>query len=244
MLSSKQVNFFLSAAFFSVLFSSCSWFEKKENRANSNSVAAAAEEIPTDIPFSTKEPENYQAEIVVTTQANGENPADKMFVARSGQRQLLITDFGEKHAVSFLKTADKSYLSSAGARIYAEVSDSAQVYQSETAETKISLFTDFLNEKFDARFEKIGVENNLAKYRILLGDGKSSETFIYIDETLNIPVKQEVFSISGEQKKMLFSVEVLNFKPQADENNFSVPKDFKKVSINDFRRSIARRQIK
>jgi hypothetical protein len=95
-------------------------------------------------------------------------------------------------------------------------------------------------------FENLGAENGLTKYRVRLKDmpKDASETLIYIDENLKIPVKQEFYTINGEQKILVFSMELRNLKLQTDDKLFELPKDYRKVSSNEFQKAIRLEQVK
>src|SRR5205085_10927577 len=98
------------------------------------------------------------------------------------------------------------------------------------------LTTEWLNQKTEASFEKLKTTENLTQYRVNLGDSNSSEIFVYVDEASGLPVKQEFYAISGEQKTLTYSFELKNLKLETDENLFSIPTDFKKISIEEFRK--------
>ena len=72
-------------------------------------------------------------------------------------------------------------------------------------------------------------ENNLTNYRIKLGSSAESEIVLTYDENLKLPVKQEFYSISGEQKVLTMTVELKNFQLSADEKLFVLPQDYKRV---------------
>jgi outer membrane lipoprotein-sorting protein len=80
----------------------------------------------------------------------------------------------------------------------------------------------------------------LTKYRAHLADApnSNSETFIYVDENLKIPVRQEFYKTNGEQKILVFSMELRNFKLEAADELFELPKDYRKVSPNEFQKTI------
>ena len=71
------------------------------------------EEIKSDIPFSTKEPQIFQAEMVIM--ANGAE--NKKFIARSGNNRRFDYNFGAKNQVSTIQT-DKIYTVFADKKIF------------------------------------------------------------------------------------------------------------------------------
>lgn len=214
------------------LFSACYFRQNAENNSPAPT-PSVAEELKSDVPFLNKEPENFQAEFVVT--ANGE--ADKTFVARNGGNRRFDYNFGEKNQFSVVQTADgKGFLTFKDKKIYAENTSDSGMSEAENPFDFLTI--ELLNQKATVKFEKLGAENSLTKYRAILGESGKSEVVIWIDEKIGLPVKQEFYSFNGDQKTMNFTFEMKNFKPQTDENLFKIPKDFRKVSIKEFQTSL------
>lgn len=239
MFSSTPAKLFYLVLFFSIGFSACGFWSSR----NENSNAAATppnftvQEIPSEIPFSNKEPEVFQGEIVVSNFTGGEKSERKTFVARSGTRRLAIYAAGEKTEVSFLQIDETRAFSIYPAKkIYTENAPN----RASPAPSNSENFGDFLtvvwlNAKSSAAFENLGAENGLSKFLVRLNNSEASEILIYVDENLKIPVRQEFYSRAGEQKNLLYTVELKNFQLQADDNFFEPPsKDFRKVSKEEF----------
>lgn len=230
MFSTNSAKVLLVFFFALTLFSACNFRQESENETSAPT-PFVAEELKSDIPFVNKEPKNFQAEFVVT--ANGKT--DIIFAARNGGKRRVDYNFGEKNQFSFVQTADgKDFLMLKDKKIYAENLNNSGVSGAENPFDFLT--TEWLNQKADVRFEKSGAENGLTKYRAILGENGKSEVLVWIDEKIGLPVKQEFYSVSGEQKTVNFSFEMKNFKLQTDENLFEVPKDFRKVSIEEFRK--------
>jgi hypothetical protein len=237
MLSSNPAKLFSLVFFFSICFSACGfWSRAGENSNVANSGTFTAQEIPSEIPFSTREPENFQCEIVVSTFAGGEKSERRTLTARSGARRLSIFAVGEAGEISLLQIDEARAFSIYPAKkVYTET-----FFNRASSASGGEAFGDFLtvarlNSKSSAAFESLGAENGLSKFRARLNDSDASEIVIYVDENLKIPVKQEFYSRAGEQKTLLYMVELKNFQLQADEKLFEPPsKDFRKVSKEEF----------
>ena len=228
MLSSNLAKLFFLSFLALTLFSACRWWQKAENESPTPT-PFVAEEIKSEIPFATKEPENFQAEFVVTTGGK----EDKTFATRNGDNRRYDYHYEQKTQVSVVQTADnKSFLVFNDKKIYAENSNNATIQNAENPFDFLT--TEWLNQKADAKFESLGVENSLMKYRVSLGDNQMAESIIWVDEKIGLPVKQEFYSITGEQRILNFTFEMKNFKPQADTSLFEIPKDFRKVSVEEF----------
>ncbi len=227
MFSSKPLNLVL--LFMLISCSSCKFWQESGN-SNTSANQINAPESKNEVIFPTKEPENYQFEIVVKSDGEEEQ---KTLAAKSGQRFYSISN-----DIATLKIdATKSYLINFDKKIFAENITNAGT-SDDSAETLQSfLTTELLNRKDDATFENLGDENGLTKYRALFGE---SESLIYVDENFKLPMRQEFYSINGEERTLMYSSEIQNLKLQADESFFEVPKDFRKVSLEEFQQESIR----
>lgn len=230
---------FLSLKAFGILFlaaflaaasgAACGFWQSSEEteRAEEDSFA----ERSSDIPFSTKEPENFQAEIVVTSFAEAGAVEEAYFIARRGKSSLQKFDARQssRSARAFLRTADdRTFLIDYGSKSFREISAADSKVFSDDALIK-NLTSKWLNEKASVTFEKAGTEKNLTKYRAWFAGGENSEVLIYVDENIKLPVRQEFYTRAGEEKILKYKFEIRNFKPAAAENLFKVPDDFRRI---------------
>ena len=227
MISSKSFKILL---FFTlVCASSCRYWQTSSN-SNTNNATPTPEiaEINSEIPFATKEPETFQAEIII----KNEGEEEKSFIARSNGRTLSKNgDIGTLQI-----NANKSFLINFAKKIYFESAGKNAIQTDNIAETLNDfLTTEWLNQKTETKFESLGIENGLTKYRTTF---ESSESLIFVDENFKIPVRQEFYSIEGEAKNLVYSIELQNLKLIAEEQLFEIPKDFRKVSIEEFRQNL------
>lgn len=211
-----------------LFFASCRFGQKNEAETNAQT-PSVAEELKSEVPFSTKEPQIFQTEIVVS--AN--NRKRVYYVARNGMNRRFDYDFADVNQVSVLQT-DKNYLLYPSKKVYAE--DVGGENTSAPESWTDFLTTEWLNQRNETFYERLEPENNLAKYLIRINGSNLSESIIYVDENLGFPVKQEFYSIGGEQRVLTYSVELRNTKLQTDETTFSIPKNYRQVSIAEFRK--------
>ncbi len=237
MFSSNLFKIFLVFALLSC--QACSFWQSKTD-AIVSPTPFVAEELKSEIPFLTKEPDAFQTEIVVTAKDNFE---DKTFIAKNGANRFIAFDFQGKTEFALLQLGgNQSFLIAPSQKIFAE-------NQSETAGAKSETLNDLLtagwsNQKADAKFERLGAENNFVKYLVNLDETKKSEIIITVDERIGLPVRQEFYSISNEQKTLTLTVELKNFSLQTEAKFFEVPKDYKKVSLKEFREILRRMRAK
>lgn len=206
-----------------IVFQACQlWQDKPQNSTNST---VSVQEAKSDIPFSTKEPETFQADFIFSDVDHGER---KIFVAR--QEKKLRIDYEDGSSLLQL-TETGSFLINHQHQIYAE-----KVFQTANPEKTEETLQDFLtiewlNEKDEVKFESLPPENGLLKFKALLG---ASEVLIYFDENLQMPVKQEFLHVVGEQRDVLYRTEMKNFKPLTEPSFFELPKNYRQVSLSEY----------
>ena len=223
--------------FFSICFSACGFW----SGAGENSNAASPEpfvppEIPSEIPFLTREPEVFQCEIVISTIVNGEKSERRSFMARSGARRLATFAAGEAAEISLLQTDEtKTFSICPAKKIYTET-----VLNRAAAASGGEVFGDFLtvawlNSKSSAAFENLGAENGLSRFRASLNNSDASEIVIYVDENLKLPVKQEFFSLgAGERENFALRRRIKKFSTSGGREAF-------RAAVKRFSQSFKRR---
>lgn len=222
------------------------------NAGNSPGNSTAAGEISTTPPFSTKEPERYQATIV-TKGGLGEQSnvtgmsaltTREMQVARDGQQRRVDAELYPGMKVSYLQTGAGIYMLIPARKIYVEMKPG------DAGQSK-NLPPDFSPDKLlnqsagGARYEMLGKEdvNGRAtmKYRVTAtaktGEAQSvTESLIWIDESLGMPIKSETTTTGGAYNGAKFSMELRDIKQEADQSLFVLPPDYKKVSYEELSR--------
>lgn len=232
MLSSSSAKLFF--AFAAICLSSGCWRAAK-TETGAPAASFAADESKSGVPFATKEPENFQADFVIT--ANDSETV--VFAARGGaNRRRFDYNRGEKNHLTILQTdARRKFLILPAQKIYAENFNSETAAPAPTTDESLRDFltSNWLKQKPDANFARLGTENGLAKYAVRLNDASASEIIVFADERINLPARLEFYAARGEQKILTYAVEMKNFKSQADENLFAIPTDARRVSIETLR---------
>ncbi|MEP6902587.1 MAG: hypothetical protein ABJA66_12600 [Actinomycetota bacterium] len=232
MFSFNLTKIFTVFAIIFLLFSACRFWQT-ESGETSNKTPTVSEDLKSEIPFSITEPEQFQAEIVVTANETER----KTFVARNGANRRYDFNFGAKNQLTNLQT-DKNYLILIEQKVYAETGAAQTAATDDWANF---LTTEWLSENRAANFEKLETVDNVTKYRVRLGTGDKSEILISVEEQLGLPVREEFYSTGGGQKILTYTVELKNLKLKTDENLFAVPTDFRRVSPEEFRKILRSR---
>jgi outer membrane lipoprotein-sorting protein len=218
-----------------------------ESTAQTDSTDEAISSESYRQPFQSKEPEKYQAKIVFAfkwDESNAETVEQTTFVARDGLNRRLDFEIGDKRQLSRVETADgKSFLLVPQRKIYAEISEAASENLLTAAPEEYSLAHLLYARPPEAKFQKIGAETingkQLTKYLVDFGAVRQSEnarteTAIWIDENLRLPVRTEITAIVDQKSSGAKSVvELRDFKNEPDAGVFTVPSNFRRVSVKE-----------
>jgi hypothetical protein len=213
--------------------------------ANGNT--AVGEEV-TSPPFATKEPERYQAVRVTTYSQSGEADAvSQTFIARDGDRRREDYESPTGLKISSLQLPGGNYILIPSKKIYAELRAETSSAGTEREESVPADFSPdkLLNEaRPEARYENLGAETvggrATRKYRVTVrgktGTAKDvlTETLIWVDEQLGMPVKTETVSSGGAAaagSKIL--MELRDMKETIDAGLFDLPLDYKRVEYKE-----------
>ena len=217
---SIPAKIFLPAMFLSLLFAGCGG-----SATNQNTEKAEIIEFKTGLPFSSIEPQVYQADAIITF---GDR-LRKIHIARKNDKRRIDYDAGTDSEHSLI-TGEKKFVASSRLKVFAEIPDDGSFPAGPLDDLAQSL----LNISRDTKYEEISTENNIIKYRVLNGDQPTSEAFIYADTELGMPIRTEHFSLTGGERKLLFSFELQNVSRDVDEDVFKPAKDWKSISYKEF----------
>jgi hypothetical protein len=198
-------------------------------------------------PFGTKEPLRYQAVRVITSGRSEPGAAvaspatSRVSIARDGDKRREDFDF-DGVVISYLELSGRRLAVLPSQKIYAELG------AGEDVEIPANLSAEFspdrlLNEApSQTKYEKLGSEvlngRKAIKYRVTNDDptdqnSRKTETLIWIDETLQLPLRSETLA-STDGEKASFTTELENLNENVDASVFNLPDDYRKVSAKDF----------
>lgn len=218
MFLSNLLKFFLLTCFFVPFLQACSSSAGNENRPVSLNI-----ESKSEFPFSTKEPEVYQGDFVVTTAGTEK----KWFIARKNEMSRFDRFDGNNLVTTELIT-DKVYEIDHQRKVYMEIAGNLGGSVSD-----LGLDTFFRGKEF-REFDDLGTERNLKKFRVR-SEPAGGEVFIYIDPAIGMIVKQEFTSKSDAMPSVEFTYEIRNPKLDVDDGIFQLPAGYRKVSLSEYR---------
>ena len=213
-------------------------------RSQSNSVANDNSSNDTVIsstpPFQTREPDRYRAFRTVTIlAANGQTITTKNLIARDGDLRRNESQVGSKQ-IAYLEAPEGKFVLLPQEKIYAEVTPDTDL-PTEKSDDALERSPEGLlhAETGNSSYQRLGDEaigeRRTAKYRVTVNAVSApnvsvSETLIWIDDALKMPVKSETKSADGTR----VSMELSEIALEVDRNLFNVPGDYKKLSFADF----------
>jgi outer membrane lipoprotein-sorting protein len=233
----------------------CQGWRSVSPNGNSSSSEIITSSIP---PFATREPASYQA-VRITTTSESSNLASspletrtvRVFIAREGDWRREEYEDGAGEKIVYLENSQGRFVLIPSNKVYADLNAAEALTSSvELPQDAAEISADrLLHETHsEARYQKLGIENvegrTATKYRITKADAGngtagSSETLIWIDESLGMPIRSESTFVGAPYSKVL--MELKNLSLNVDDQLFELAMDFKKVDARLIPSIIAKR---
>jgi outer membrane lipoprotein-sorting protein len=188
-------------------------------------------------PFQTKEPERYRAVRTITTvNAAGETLVTKTSFARDGELR-----WHESGKIVYLDVPEGKFVLLPSEKVYADLTDQSTINADKEEEVSPE---GLLHEDSESTsYQKLGAESiggrNTNKYRIVVNSSTApnvsqSETMMWVDDALQMPVRSETKSADGTRVTM----ELSEIKLKVDKDLFTVPKDYQKLTFIELRKRL------
>ena len=214
MFLSNPVKILRAVCVLSMIFSGCSFW-----RGNENVGTSFAREVKSEYPFATREPDVFQAKIVIRSGGSER----RMFIARDHDRRRVEYDVGTDGHRGVILT-DKHYLLFFKPKTYSE--------QPVVGNGPIAFDTPLLpivNKRDYSEFEQVGREGSVTEFRARINESVMSEVAIFFDEKIGLPVKQEFYTVDAGERTLQYQFELYEFSTSAGPELFQVPANFRKV---------------
>ena len=213
MLLSTSVKIFCAALFLPLIFSGCSLW-----RGEANTPSFVPPQQESDIPFSTREPDVFQVEIV--TRAGGVER--RITVARDKNTRRIDYDVDtDSHRAVII--SDKEYVLDLRRKTVSE----RELAAAGAMKKEVS---SLLNVRDYADFDEVGRQGSVIEYRARVNESDASDVSIFFDESIGLPVRQDFYSVNGDERKLKYSVELRNFSREVDLGVFEIPHGFRRES--------------
>lgn len=207
---------------------SCSQSQTTTPEANVNDTVISA--TP---PFQTKEPERYSALRTITTvSVTGETEVTQNRIARDGEKRRDEREVDGLKVV-YLELKEGSFVLLPDQKQFADLSESApQAGREDDPEILADLMLH--SDPKASTYQRIGTETirgrDTQKYRVVVNTSSNanvslSETVMWIDDALQMPIKSELKSSSGA----LSTIELSEISVDVEPSLFVLPKDYEKI---------------
>ena len=222
-------------------------------RSQSNSVpnenSATDTVVSSTPPFQTKEPDRYRAiRNVTVVAANGQTVTTKNLIARDGELRRNESQVASK-TIAYLERPEGRFVLLPDEKIYAEIAPDTSLPANEDDDALERSPEGLLHaETGNTSYQTLGKEaiggRNADKYRVVVNAPSAanvsvSETLIWIDNVLRMPIKSETKSSDGTR----VSMELTDISVEVDNVLFQIPKDYQKVMFAEFRKRLLQRGL-
>ena len=211
---------------------------KSQSNPATTDTAKSDTVVSSTPPFQTKEPERYQATRIITiTTPDGKTTITKTAIARDGDLRRHESETASKQ-VAYLDLPEGRFVLLPDDKVYADLAAENGVSTNE--EEEITPERLLHTETGSTSYQKLGSEvvggRNSTKYRVVVnssggGNVSMSETLIWIDDALNMPIRSETKSPDGTQIK----TELTDILLEVDKSMFQLPQGYEKIAFSEFR---------
>ena len=218
------------------LFAGC----RSQNEPSTTPIVSSETVVSSTPPFQTKEPERYSATRITTiVTADGRTVVTKSSIARDGEMRRNESETVSK-SVAYLDVPEGRFVLLPDEKVYADLAAATDL---DTVGEDISPEGLLHGDVTHTSYQKIGTElvggRNTDKYRIVVnsstrGNVSLSETFIWIDGSLSMPIKSETTSADGTK----ITMELSNVSLDVESEVFQIPGDYKKIAFSDLRKRL------
>jgi hypothetical protein len=222
-----------------LLFVGC----RSESEPPPNAGLAPETVISSTPPFQTKEPERYQATRTVTVvTATGERVVTKTSIARDGTMRRNESETVSKR-VAYLELPEATFALLVNEKLYADLgaeTDSASSKDAEISPERLLHGEAGSNTSYQKMGTEVAGGRKANKYRVVVNSSNAgnvtlSETLIWIDEVLNMPIRSETTSSEGTR----ITMELSDISPHVERNLFQVPGDYKKITFDELHKRLS-----
>lgn len=209
--------------------------------------------IVNTLPFSTKEPERYQAEIVISFPEGGRDAEQQYFTARDGERRRIDYPLPYGKTLVLLEGPDgKTIVLLPQKKCSVENKNPSAGAAAPPGEAFGEfLTTGWLAEKIPAGFEDLGKEETggklLAKFRVRFekngGAESTSEAIVWVDEEIGMPVKTEFYSPADGRPLNKVTTEFRNLKLDVEPGIFDIAAGCQNISAAEMQKILRQERL-
>ena len=200
-------------------------------------------------PFKTNGPERYSATRTITIfNPNGDTSTSSTLIVRDGPRWREEPQATEPRVI-YLDLPAGRFIVYPDEKIYAASTNEDERANSQSEEPDENSPDRLLHiDPISTTYESLGAEKTgertISKYRIVVNVSLTenvppSETLMWIDDALNMPIKSETKSTDGTSTAMELSSVMLT----PDKKLFEIQPDYKKVGFSTLQKQLSARRL-
>jgi outer membrane lipoprotein-sorting protein len=219
-----------------LIFTSC----RPQNETVTTHNATPETVVSSTPPFQTKEPDRYSATRTITiATGSGAQVVMRTSIAKDGEKRRT-----ESAGLVYLELPEGRFVLVPDESVYADLSTESKLPNSDDEEQlEISPERLLHTEDGTTSYQNLGPETtggrSANKYRVVVnssgaGNVSLSETLIWIDDSLKMPIRSETRSADGSRVIMELSGVTLNVAASL----FQVPDDYEKIAFSEFRKRL------
>lgn len=216
-----------------VLFAGC----RAETGPTTTETTPIETTVSSTPPFQTKEPERYRATRTITiTTAGGDTMVTKTLIYKDSDRRR-----NESDGTVYLELPEGRFVLVPDEKVYAEVLTEPGVNTEEQVSPESLLHADTGSTSYQTLENEVIGGRKTSKYRVIVNSSNApnvrlSETLIWVDEALKMPIRSETTSPDGTRIRM----ELSDLSLEVDRIVFRIPEEYEKIAFSDLRH----RQVK
>ncbi len=219
-----------------LLFAAC-----KSQKEPATTLNASSEIVVSSTPpFQTKEPERYRATRITTIiTADGKTVITRSSIARDGEMRRNESETASKKIV-YLDVPDGRFVLLPDDKVYADLATGTDLGSSDEDISPEGLLHE---DETHTSYQRLGTEliggRNTDKYRIVVNSSTSgsvsqSETFVWIDQRLTMPIRTETTSADGTK----ITTELSDVALEVGAGVFQIPGDYQKIAVTELRKRL------
>ncbi|MDQ3472494.1 MAG: hypothetical protein M3447_02030 [Acidobacteriota bacterium] len=213
-----------------------------------SSPSADTKQSSTSVPpFSTREPESYQATRVITfTEAAPENidvaapqRVTRILLARFGEQRREEYEAGPSGTIVYLENAGGRFVLLPQAKLYADANNADTVSALAIARNEAETTSPDLllnSPRAATHYQKLVAEvidgRVATRYRVTTNSAGNNENFIWVDEQLGMPVASRYTSTNANRSTRV-SIDLKDISTEVDPLMFVLPADYRKVAASE-----------
>lgn len=197
-------------------------------------------------PFSTREPESYQATRVTTFTETATNQIDVaapqrttiVMLARLGEQRREEYEAGAIGTIVYLENAGRRFVLLPQAKLYADANDADNEDALGLVRTEAeTVSTDLLlnSPRPFIQYQKLEAEvidgRTTTKYRVTGSSASKNENFIWVDGQLGMPVASR-YTTTNANHSTRVSIDLRDIRTEVDARMFLLPADYRKVNAS------------